>query len=168
MELTCEFIGKGHQKIMCDGVQVGEANKRIDGEWAIHVDIDGKPFDTQSYIGLTVALEKINFRVAHPNLTNEGLKSMLDTTRRAKLAANLRRVELTQEIDEEIDDLSRNINHLKCELIDITWPGIDLEIGNHECENSVLGVCVYDSMEDPSWDSCLVCGEPERKGKSHK
>lgn len=165
MELTCEFITKGHQEIMNGDVPVGFA-ERVDGEWEIHVGIDGKLFNTKSYCGLTDALEKLNFRVAHPKLTNEGLKSMLDTTMRAKLAANMRRVELTRKIDEEIDDLDRNIGHLKRELIDITWPRINLEISGQPCEESVLGVCVYDAMEDPSWNSCLACDNPKKR--SHK
>ena len=156
---------KGHQKIKNGDVPVGFA-ERVDDKWEIHVGIDGKLFEAKSHYGLTDALEKINFRVAHPELTNEGLKSMLDITMRAKLAANMRRMKLTKEIDEEIDDLDRNIRYLKRELIDVTWPGVNLEISDQQCEDSVLGVCVYDSMEDPSWNSCLACDNPKKR--SHK
>lgn len=163
MELTCKFIAKGHQAVMLDNSQVGEARKRDDDVWMIDVEIADRHFNIKSYCGLTDAMEKINFRANNPDLTNEDLKSMLDATIVAVRAAEQRRLELTRNINKEIGDLSRNIGHLKRELIDITWPEVDLEIGNHECEDSVLGVCVYDVLEDPSWDSCLVCGEPDER-----
>ena len=165
MELTCKFIAKGHQAVMLGDSQVGEARKRDDDVWMINAEIANRPFNTKSYRGLTNAMEKLNFRVNNPGLTNDGLETLLNGNLLALAALTQRRLEITRKIDEEINDLSRNIDHLKNELIDITWPDVDdLDIGGHECKESVLGVCVYDAIEDPSWDSCLVCGQPnERK-----
>jgi hypothetical protein len=40
----------------------------------------------------------------------------------------------------------------------------DLGIGGWECGESPIGVCVYDTEEDPAMDDCLVCHHPrERK-----
>lgn len=33
-----------------------------------------------------------------------------------------------------------------------------------ECPESPVGTCMYDSVKDPAYDNCLICGEPyERK-----
>jgi len=43
-----------------------------------------------------------------------------------------------------------------------TLPSI--AIGSWECKDSPIGVCFYDSREDPAYDDCLICSEPhERK-----
>ena len=43
-------------------------------------------------------------------------------------------------------------------------PVENIEIGSWDCKDSPIGICFYDSMEDPVLDDCLICGEPhERK-----
>lgn len=32
-----------------------------------------------------------------------------------------------------------------------------------DCENSPVGICVYDSLDDPSHDDCLYCHGPEER-----
>ena len=42
--------------------------------------------------------------------------------------------------------------------------GAMVVIGRHFCADSPVGTCLYDQEEDPTWDTCLVCGHPsERK-----
>ena len=38
-----------------------------------------------------------------------------------------------------------------------------IQIGYHDCKNSPIGICFYDSMEDPAFDDCLICGDPEER-----
>jgi len=35
--------------------------------------------------------------------------------------------------------------------------------GSWDCEDSPLGVCVYNHIEDPALDYCLFCGEPDER-----
>lgn len=39
----------------------------------------------------------------------------------------------------------------------------DLEEGSWECEGSPTHICWYNSIEDPCWDDCLFCGEPDER-----
>lgn len=32
-----------------------------------------------------------------------------------------------------------------------------------KCDNSPVGYCVYDIIEDPAHDDCLFCGQPEER-----
>ena len=36
--------------------------------------------------------------------------------------------------------------------------------GGWECPESPTGQCIYDRFEDPFFDGCLVCGEPDDRG----
>jgi len=38
-----------------------------------------------------------------------------------------------------------------------------LMIGHWKCEESPSGTCVYDYIQDPLNDECLICGEPEER-----
>jgi len=39
-----------------------------------------------------------------------------------------------------------------------------IKMGSWDCENSPIGICVYDDIEDPYYDNCIFCQEPhERK-----
>jgi hypothetical protein len=38
-----------------------------------------------------------------------------------------------------------------------------IEIGYWDCPTSPIGVCFYNSHEDPCSDTCLVCGDPEER-----
>ena len=37
------------------------------------------------------------------------------------------------------------------------------KIGVWECIESPIGVCMYDDMDDPAWDDCLFCHEPDER-----
>lgn len=43
-----------------------------------------------------------------------------------------------------------------------TDPG-DYEIGAWECESSPIGVCLYNRDDDPCFDYCLFCEEPDER-----
>jgi hypothetical protein len=36
-------------------------------------------------------------------------------------------------------------------------------LGTHSCHGSPAGVCYYNTREDPVWDFCLVCGDPDER-----
>lgn len=36
-------------------------------------------------------------------------------------------------------------------------------LGARECENSPWGNCIYDNINDPCWDFCLICGKSEER-----
>jgi len=38
-----------------------------------------------------------------------------------------------------------------------------LDIGDWDCPTSPIGVCVYDTSEDPACDECLFCGIPNER-----
>jgi len=43
-------------------------------------------------------------------------------------------------------------------------PDEAVAIGDWNCPNSPIGLCVYDDYGDPAWDNCIFCGYPhERK-----
>lgn len=35
--------------------------------------------------------------------------------------------------------------------------------GSHDCDKSPTKKCWYDNREDPMWDQCLFCGEPDER-----
>ena len=61
---------------------------------------------------------------------------------------------------EEYEDYQEEMLQKYCEGHNVE----DLTIGDWKCDNSPLGVCVYDDCEDRCHDNCIFCGEPnERK-----
>ena len=36
-------------------------------------------------------------------------------------------------------------------------------IGIWDCSKSPINLCVYDDLEDPDWDSCIYCFEPDER-----
>ena len=35
--------------------------------------------------------------------------------------------------------------------------------GSQDCPSSPTGICWYDDQEDPAWDNCVFCGEPDER-----
>jgi len=81
-------------------------------------------------------------------------------------------------LEKEIKELDEKINELMCErskkrsergdiLMNIVINHFKNEsgvrIGDWDCADSPIGICVYNSDEDPAWDSCLICGEPDER-----
>ena len=92
------------------------------------------------------------------------------------------------ELKDKLDELKKRLKDIKCKQIDlrnqewaiqkhiddisekvlesgelVAYDPLKHSIGNWECETSPIGVCVYDSEEDPCWDSCIFCGEPDER-----
>lgn len=58
-------------------------------------------------------------------------------------------------IDSEIEDIVRT----KMPEFNSIWN----TVGDWDCEDSPLGVCVYNHIEDPALDDCLFCGGPDER-----
>ena len=77
------------------------------------------------------------------------------------------------ELEEEIDILEERLNELANELSDTKIKIIreffgcenpaHIQIGYHHCKDSPIGTCFYDSIEDPAFDDCLICGNSEER-----
>jgi len=78
-----------------------------------------------------------------------------------------------------MEALRANVAHLECAIyaigerrLELAAKALGLSSGDietewiHECEDerNPTGQCVYNGFDDPCWDECLFCGEPnERK-----
>ena len=62
--------------------------------------------------------------------------------------------EQKRELDYKIDELATSV-----------MPEFSFEhkIGTWECEDSPLGLCVYNHFEDRCWDNCLFCHQPDER-----
>ena len=77
------------------------------------------------------------------------------------------------ELEEEIDILEERLGELEDELFNTKIEIIrkffgcenpaHIQTGYHNCKDSPIGTCFYDSMEDPASDNCLICGDPEER-----
>ena len=79
------------------------------------------------------------------------------------------------ELEKEIDILSQQLGEFQDELLNTQIKIIrkflryeetfvmHIHIGYHDCKDSPIGTCFYDSMEDPAFDDCLICGDPEER-----
>ena len=68
----------------------------------------------------------------------------------------------------KLEDEINELQYQQAELIRSVWPEYNAWEYKvplfWECEESPIGSCVYDSLEDPAWDDCIFCGHPhERK-----
>ena len=76
-------------------------------------------------------------------------------------------------LEEEINFLENQVAEKEIELLDTKLKIIrefygcknpaHIVTGYHDCKDSPIGTCFYDSMEDPAFDDCLVCGNPEER-----
>jgi hypothetical protein len=49
------------------------------------------------------------------------------------------------------------------ERVQDDFPNTYLDEGNWDCSDSPTGICWYSSHDDPCWDSCVYCEEPEER-----
>ena len=76
-------------------------------------------------------------------------------------------------VEKEINILSDQLSNKRGELFNLQMKTIaeffgtglltDTEIGFHECQDSPIGICFYNVIEDPALDNCLICGDPEER-----
>jgi hypothetical protein len=78
-------------------------------------------------------------------------------------------VELENEVDSLQNELAKKQDELFKMRIKIITEFFEtdtrghIEIGDWKCEDSPIGICFYDSWEDPAWDDCLICGNPDER-----
>ena len=83
------------------------------------------------------------------------------------------KAEILSKLEKELEIISEQLAEKESELdeirIKIITESFDLKvakhivIGCHECKDSPIGVCFYDSIGDPAWDDCLICGYPDER-----
>lgn len=72
-------------------------------------------------------------------------------------------------VKKNLTDIKDEIMSLKDEMYKIAQskiPGWHFSnvVGSWDCDESPLGLCVYDITHDPAEDNCIYCNEPnERK-----
>lgn len=76
--------------------------------------------------------------------------------------------EKIQILKEKIEKLNEEKYRIELEIEEVVKsaiPGFGMwnTIGTWDCENSPIGVCVYNHIEDPALDDCLFCGGPDER-----
>lgn len=70
------------------------------------------------------------------------------------------------EMEDELRELQEKIERKRYDLIfdETGLQSSEVTIDDFwGCEKSPIGWCVYDKVEDPAHDSCVFCGEPEKR-----
>ena len=72
-----------------------------------------------------------------------------------------------QQVFADCDEAIQEIEFLKSRMVKTVFPEFDWMyqvISNEwECDNSPLGYCVYDHIDDPAHDDCIFCHDPEER-----
>lgn len=70
-----------------------------------------------------------------------------------------------EEMELELKELKKEIKKKKYDLIfdETGLQSNEVKIGSWDCEQSPIGKCVYDIVEDEHCDSCVFCGEPDER-----
>lgn len=66
----------------------------------------------------------------------------------------------------DLKELQEQIKEKRYELI-FNETGLqksEVSIGEWKCEDSPIGYCVYDNIEDIYHDHCVFCEKPEERG----
>jgi hypothetical protein len=65
------------------------------------------------------------------------------------------------------DDAMEEINYLKRKIVKKVFPEFEWMYQTvskiWECSDSPCGYCVYDYIDDPAYDTCLFCHQPEER-----
>ena len=76
---------------------------------------------------------------------------------------------IKKEIKKKIETKNNLVNDLEFEiekLIQTVYPEyyrMFNTIGDWDCKDSPIGLCIYDHMIDQCLDNCLFCGQPDER-----
>lgn len=95
------------------------------------------------------------------------IKELHDLIGKQELMISHAEQHIIRPANNEIHNCERMLLELCLADLQTQYPDLqfsDLTCGHWQCEDSLLGHCVYDAPDDPCLDSCLYCGDPnERK-----
>ncbi len=84
-----------------------------------------------------------------------------------KMKPSRKTITLTKEeadsIYEVLKRLSTRKKHVDIEKLEKITGREDLVIGTWKCKRSPIGICAYDSEQDPCLDDCVFCGNPDER-----
>jgi len=90
---------------------------------------------------------------AHPIYSEELFKEGLKGSYKHSFAAIVK-------AKKELDSLEYKI---VWEALGGKYSSLYHKIGVWDCVDSPIGVCMYDDIDDPAWDNCLYCDEPDER-----